>query len=105
MREMERRGGRGKEGARRRGRGGERRAVEGRQEKRRRGEGRTGEGKNDLTHPLSQIPGYATAGSAVNFASVVRGGAGRKLIWCILGVTIHFINVVNEHIGLSFHQS
>jgi len=23
-------------------------------------EGRGGEGENDLTHPLSQIPGYAT---------------------------------------------
>jgi len=23
-------------------------------------EGREGDGKNDLTHPLSQIPGYAT---------------------------------------------
>jgi len=34
------------------GEGGERRVG------RRRGRG--GEGKNDLTHPLSQIPGYAT---------------------------------------------
>jgi len=34
----------------------------GREERREReGEGRGEEGKNDLTHPLSQIPGYATA--------------------------------------------
>jgi len=40
MRGRERRGGRDRRGRRRRG----------------------GEGKNDLMHPLSQIPGYATVG-------------------------------------------
>ena len=43
MRGRERRGGRGEEGTKEMGR-----------------EGRGGEGKNDLTHHQSQIPGYAT---------------------------------------------
>ena len=45
-------------------RGGERMegwAVEGREGDGKAGEWREGKGKNDLTHPLSQIPGYATA--------------------------------------------
>jgi len=48
----ERRGERGDEGR-------EKRGEEGREGECRGGEG--GERKNDLTHPLSQIPGYATA--------------------------------------------
>jgi len=33
---------------------------EGEERGEREGEGKGGEGENDLTHPLSQIPGYAT---------------------------------------------
>ena len=50
----------GRGGWKRRGRSGEEGGKEG---EKRGGEGKKGkkeEGKNDLTHPLSQIPGYAT---------------------------------------------
>jgi len=64
------------------------------------GRGREGrEGENDLTHLLSQIPGYATGmgrgyplpsrlgglGSVVSSPSGVRGGApAENGFWCIL---------------------
>ena len=54
---------------------GEGRAVEGGHGKGdwRTGERRGGEGKNDLTHPLSQIPGYATdVGSSIRRRKCLR---------------------------------
>jgi len=49
-------GGKGKRGGKGKGKGnGREKGGE------REGKGRRGKGENDLTHPLSQIPGYATA--------------------------------------------
>jgi len=72
-------------------RGRERRGEEGKEEKGRGGKGREGQwngeeegqgrrgGKNDLTHPLSQIPGYATVVATYVFRRDVSTGKRLKV--------------------------
>jgi len=75
------------------GEGEERRGREGKGKGRQKGgeggrgrEGKEGEGENDLTHPLSQIPGYATAattrttqGKKVNLEVKARIGEWKEM--------------------------
>jgi len=41
-----------------------------------RGKGKGGEGENNLTHPLSQIPGYATAQDHKMFCDILENTLG-----------------------------